>query len=142
MTRRVMVTGLGLITSLGQEVEAFWRRPLAGESGISRVESDRPPGVSGQGEARTFERTNQGGRALATIEERVIEIVVEQLCVDKSKTKVTRESSFVNDLGAISLDTQELVMDFEEEFNINIPEEDAEKIKTVGEAIDCVKAHL
>jgi acyl carrier protein len=77
---------------------------------------------------------------LATIEERVIEIVAEQMCVDKSQ--ITRESSFVNDLGADSLDTVELVMDFEDEFDINIPEEDAEKIKTVGEAIAYVEAHL
>jgi acyl carrier protein len=78
---------------------------------------------------------------LATIEERVIKIVVEQMCVDKSQTKVARESSFV-DLGADSLDTVELVMDFENEFKIDIPEEDAEKIRTVGEAIDYLEAHL
>ena len=77
---------------------------------------------------------------MATIEERVIEIVAEQMCVDKPQ--ITRESSFVNDLGADSLDTVELVMDFEDEFDINIPEEEAEKIKTVGEAIDYVEAHL
>jgi acyl carrier protein len=77
---------------------------------------------------------------LATIEERVIEIVAEQMGVDK--TLVTRETSFVNDLGADSLDTVELVMEFEDEFDISIPDEDAEKIQTVGQAIDYVEAHL
>jgi acyl carrier protein len=77
---------------------------------------------------------------LATIEERVIEIVSEQMGVDKAV--VTRETSFVNDLGADSLDTVELVMEFEDEFDISIPDEDAEKIQTVGAAIDYVEAHL
>jgi len=77
---------------------------------------------------------------LATIEERVADIVAEQMGVDKSQ--ITRETSFVNDLGADSLDTVELVMEFEDEFDISIPDEDAEKIQTVGQAIDYVEAHL
>ena len=77
---------------------------------------------------------------MATIEERVKEIVAEQMGVDKAQ--VTRETSFVNDLGADSLDTVELVMEFEDEFDISIPDEDAEKIQTVGQAIDYVEAHL
>ena len=77
---------------------------------------------------------------MATIEERVAEIVAEQMGVDKSQ--VTRETSFVNDLGADSLDTVELVMEFEDEFDISIPDEDAEKIQTVGQAIEYVEAHL
>ena len=77
---------------------------------------------------------------MATIEERVTEIVSEQMGVDKAQ--VTRETSFVNDLGADSLDTVELVMEFEDEFDISIPDEDAEKIRTVGQAIDYVEAHL
>ena len=77
---------------------------------------------------------------MATIEERVIEIVAEQMGADK--TQVTRETSFVNDLGADSLDTVELVMEFEDEFDISIADEDAEKIQTVGQAIDYVEAHL
>jgi acyl carrier protein len=84
--------------------------------------------------------SKHGGIALATIEERVVEIVAEQMGVDK--TQVTRETSFVNDLGADSLDTVELVMEFEDEFDISIPDEDAEKIQTVGQAIDYVEAHL
>ena len=66
----------------------------------------------------------------ASVEERVTEIVAEQLGVEKEKIK--RESNFVNDLGADSLDTVELVMELEEEFDINIPDESAEKIQTVG----------
>ena len=67
---------------------------------------------------------------------KVIEIVSEQMGVDKSE--ITRETSFINDLGADSLDTVELVMEFEDEFEISIPDEDAEKIQTVGNAIDYI----
>ena len=70
----------------------------------------------------------------------MVEIVAEQMGVDKGQ--VTRETSFVNDLGADSLDTVELVMEFEDEFDISIPDEEAEKIQTVGKAIDYVEAHL
>lgn len=66
-------------------------------------------------------------------EERVKEIIVENLGVDGAK--VTADASFVEDLGADSLDTVELVMAFEEEFDIEIPDEDAEKLTTVGEAV-------
>ncbi|MBA2115876.1 acyl carrier protein [Blastopirellula marina] len=69
-----------------------------------------------------------------SVEERVIEIVASQLGVDKEK--VSRDSSFVNDLGADSLDMVELVMELEEEFDIDIPEDSADKIETVGQAID------
>jgi len=71
---------------------------------------------------------------VASVKERVIDIVAEQLGV--SKDQITRETSFVNDLGADSLDTVELVMELEEEFDINIPDDVAEKIQTVGQAID------
>jgi acyl carrier protein len=74
---------------------------------------------------------------MASVEERVIDIVAEQLGVEHDKIK--RESNFVNDLGADSLDTVELVMELEEEFDVNIPDEAAEKIQTVGEAIDHIK---
>ena len=76
---------------------------------------------------------------MGSIEERVIDIVAEQLGVEKDK--ITRHSHFVNDLGADSLDTVELVMELEEEFDINIPDEVAEKIQTVGEAIDHIEKH-
>lgn len=70
---------------------------------------------------------------MADIESRVRDIIVNELGVEPSK--VTTEASFVEDLGADSLDTVELVMAFEEEFGIEIPDEDAEKMETVGDAI-------
>ncbi len=70
------------------------------------------------------------------LEARVIEIVADQMGTDKSE--ITRDTSFVNDLNADSLDTVELVMEFEDEFEISIPDEDAEKIQTVGQAIDYI----
>lgn len=73
------------------------------------------------------------------IEARVKEIIVEQLGVDASE--VNPAASFVNDLGADSLDTVELVMALEEEFDVEIPDDQAEKIQTVGQAIDYIKAH-
>lgn len=73
-------------------------------------------------------------------EERVIEIVSEQMGV--SKDQITRETSFINDLNADSLDTVELVMEFEEEFEIAIPDDAAEKIQTVGQAIDYIDKEL
>ena len=76
---------------------------------------------------------------MASVAERVIEIVAEQLGVDKEK--ITPETSFVNDLGADSLDTVELVMAFEEEFGIEIPDEDAEKITRVKEAVEYIESH-
>ena len=70
------------------------------------------------------------------IEDRVVEIISEQMGVDRSE--ITRETSFINDLNADSLDTVELVMEFEDEFDMSIPDEEAEKIQTVGAAIDYV----
>ncbi|HWR81817.1 MAG TPA: acyl carrier protein [Candidatus Deferrimicrobium sp.] len=74
-----------------------------------------------------------------SIEERVKEIIVEQLGVEAGQ--VTDRAKFVDDLGADSLDTVELVMALEEEFSIEIPDEDAEKILSVGDAIDYIKEH-
>ncbi len=74
---------------------------------------------------------------MASVEERVKDIVAEQLGVDKEKIK--KESNFVNDLGADSLDTVELVMELEEEFDISIADDAAEKIQTVGEAINHIE---
>ncbi len=75
----------------------------------------------------------------STILDRVTDIVSEQLGVDKDK--ITNETSFVNDLGADSLDTVELVMELEEEFDINIPDDAAEKIQTVGQAVSFIEAN-
>jgi acyl carrier protein len=77
---------------------------------------------------------------VASIEQRVKDIIVEQLGVEEDE--VSPEASFVDDLGADSLDTVELVMAFEEEFNIEIPDEDAEGISTVQDAIDYIKANV
>jgi acyl carrier protein len=74
-----------------------------------------------------------------SIEEKVKGIVVEQLGVQEDQVKT--DSSFVDDLGADSLDTVELVMALEEEFGCEIPDEDAEKITTVKEAVDYIQAH-
>jgi len=70
------------------------------------------------------------------IEKKVVEIISEQMGVDKSE--ITRETSFINDLNADSLDTVELVMEFEDEFDMSIPDEEAEKIQTVGAAVDYI----
>jgi acyl carrier protein len=74
---------------------------------------------------------------VASIEERVIDIVAEPLGVDKEK--ISPETSFVNDLGADSLDQVELVMELEEEFDIDIPDDAAENIQTVGQAIEFIE---
>jgi len=74
------------------------------------------------------------------IEAKVKAIVSEQLSVDQAE--ISRETSFVNDLNADSLDTVELVMEFEDEFDMSIPDDQAEKIQTIGQAIDYIEEHL
>ncbi len=74
---------------------------------------------------------------MADIEAKVKDIIINELGVETEK--VTREASFVDDLGADSLDTVELVMAFEEEFGIEIPDEDAEKLQTVGDAVEYIE---
>jgi acyl carrier protein len=75
---------------------------------------------------------------MANVEARVKEIIVNKLGVEESQ--ITPEASFTNDLGADSLDTVELVMEFEKAFSLQIPDEDAEKIGTVGDAIKYIKS--
>ncbi len=75
-----------------------------------------------------------------SVEQRVVEIVCEHLAVNKETVK--RETAFIEDIGADSLDIVELVMELEEEFDIQIPDDQAEKIKTVGEAIDYIEKAL
>jgi acyl carrier protein len=75
---------------------------------------------------------------MADVAEKVKEIIISKLGVDAAQ--ITPEASFTNDLGADSLDTVELVMEFEKAFNIQIPDEDAEKISTVGDVINYMKA--
>ena len=76
----------------------------------------------------------------AAVEDKVKQIIVEQLGVDEGE--VTPNASFVDDLGADSLDTVELVMAFEEAFDIEIPDEDAEKIKTVNDVVNYIKSKV
>ena len=76
---------------------------------------------------------------MSDIAEKVKDIVCEQM--GASKDKITESTSFINDLGADSLDTVELVMEFEEQFDINIPDEEAEKIQTVGDAVNYITAN-
>ena len=77
---------------------------------------------------------------MSDIAARVKKIIIDKLGVDESE--VTPEATFTNDLGADSLDTVELIMEFEKEFNIAIPDEQAEKISTVGEAIEYIKKNI
>ncbi|MBP6184832.1 MAG: acyl carrier protein [Saprospiraceae bacterium] len=77
---------------------------------------------------------------MANVAERVKKIIVEKLGVDE--TQVTLEASFTNDLGADSLDTVELIMEFEKEFDVSIPDEEAENIQTVGQAITYLENNL
>lgn len=77
---------------------------------------------------------------MADIEKKVKEIIVSKLGVDEGQ--ITPAASFTNDLGADSLDTVELVMEFEKAFNVQIPDEDAEKISTVGDAVNYLKAKV
>ncbi len=76
----------------------------------------------------------------AEIEDKVKEIVGEQMGVDPSE--MTTETSFINDLNADSLDTVELVMELEDEFDMSIPDEEAEKLQTVGAAVEFIEKHL
>ena len=76
----------------------------------------------------------------ADIADKVVQIVSEQMSVDKKE--VSRDTSFVNDLNADSLDTVELVMELEDEFDLTIPDDEAEKLRTVGEAINYIQQHI
>jgi acyl carrier protein len=76
---------------------------------------------------------------MSDVKVKVIEIIVDKLGVDESE--VTAEASFTNDLGADSLDTVELIMEFEKEFNIAIPDDQAEKIQTVAQAVEYIEAN-
>jgi len=76
---------------------------------------------------------------MSDVRSKVVSIIVDKLGVEESE--VTNEASFTNDLGADSLDTVELIMEFEKEFNISIPDEEAEKIETVGNAVTYIEGH-
>ncbi len=76
---------------------------------------------------------------MASIEDQVYDIICEQMGVNRDQ--LTPETSFINDLGADSLDQVELVMEFEEKFDLNIPDDEAEKIQAVGDAVKYIKEH-
>ena len=134
--RRVVVTGLGIVSPVGNDVATAWANITAGKSGIGPIThfdaSTFPTRIAG--EIREFDPTQY----IAAKD--VKKIVVEQLGVKEDE--VTPNASFVDDLGADSLDTVELVMALEEEFECEIPDEEAEKITTVQQAIDYIKAHV
>jgi acyl carrier protein len=77
---------------------------------------------------------------MENLEKKVKEIIIDKLGIEESE--VTDSASFTNDLGADSLDTVELIMEFEKEFNISIPDEDAEKIGTIGQAVSYLKENV
>jgi acyl carrier protein len=115
-----------------------WRRaagPAVANGHPTAIVSE-PTGPRGP---RVRELERLAGLVMDETEQKVIEIVSEQMGVDKSE--ITRETHFINDLNADSLDTVELVMEFEDEFELSIPDEEAEKIQTVGQAIDYIKEH-
>jgi acyl carrier protein len=76
---------------------------------------------------------------MSDVHGKVVSIIVDKLGVEESE--VTNEASFTNDLGADSLDTVELIMEFEKEFNLSIPDEEAEKIESVGDAVSYIESH-
>ncbi len=76
---------------------------------------------------------------MPAVEDKIKEIITKQMGVKNEQ--ITKETSFINDLGADSLDTVELIMEFEDAFDMNIPDEDAEKIRTVGDAIKYIEEH-
>jgi acyl carrier protein len=119
----VPLAGVGPDACLAAPAEGGYIAATAGEPAPGQIAV-----VSLQGDPAVTE---------AEIEAKVIEIVAEQMGVDK--TEISRETSFANDLNADSLDTVELVMEFEDEFETSIPDEEAEKIQTVGQAIDYIK---
>ena len=98
-----------------------------------------PAGPAKSYNARAAHQYPEGDPPMSTIEERVKKIVVEQLGVKEEEA--TNNASFVDDLGADSLDTVELVMALEEEFEIDIPDEEAEKIVTFQDVLNYIKAH-
>ena len=144
-SRRVVVTGIGLVSSLGIGTDANWAALGAGRSGVGTITKFDASQFATQiaGEVRGFD-------PLQFIEKKDVKkmdvfiqyaIAASQFAVTDAGLEVTPDASFVDDLGADSLDTVELVMAFEEEFGIEIPDEDAEKITRVKEAVEYIDSH-
>src|ERR1700744_4562189 len=142
--------GLRTETRTTQSFEAIYRSLHAeGRSGgasagvksklcanpFGSIQHQRPhrPGIASENQAPSY----SGGSMASPVEQKVKQIIVEQLGVDESQ--VDNKASFVDDLGADSLDIVELVMAFEEAFELEIPDEDAEKIATVGDAVTYIE---
>ena len=125
---------------------ACWRVSSPGCRAISRARASGLPRssmtrqISPRGSARTRVRIARGGDRMVALDTRVSELIVEQLGV--SMEEIRPEASFIDDLGADSLDIVELVMAMEEEFDIEIPDEDAERIQTIGDATAYLKEKL
>jgi acyl carrier protein len=130
--RTTSANGLSIHTANGYILP----RPPKSASGRSRIAF----GAEWKPDEFAIQAGSPGGFAVPSVEERVIQIVCDNLGVNKEQ--VTRKTSFIEDVGADSLDIVELIMELEEEFEINIPDEQAEKIKTVGEAIDYIEAEI
>jgi len=105
----------------------------------ARVVQATKPGQKDRTRKIDSATNDRGGMGMASVEERVKQIIVEQLGVDEAE--VTPTASFVDDLGADSLDQVELVMAFEEAFGIEVPDEDAEKMTTVKDAVEYIDKH-
>jgi acyl carrier protein len=124
--------GLGLSFVAGSDTFTTTVRPGREGPGSGGTPA---PGPTSDGASQTPAPALEGRRV--SVEQKVIEIVCEHLAVNKEQ--VTRNTNFIEDIGADSLDIVELIMELEEEFDIQIPDEQAEKIKTVGEAIDYIE---
>ena len=145
MSRRVVVTGVGLVSPLGIGTEANWEALCAGQSGIGPITRFDASQFSARiaGEVKHFDPLQFVDKKDVKKMDVFIQyaIAASQFAVDDANLKVTPDASFVDDLGADSLDTVELVMAFEEEFGIEIPDEDAEKITRVKEAVEYIESH-
>ena len=120
MRRRVVITGVGVVSPLGLDAPSTWSALLAGKSGIGPITKFDVSAFS----------CRIGGEVRGFVPENYIE-----------KKEVKPEAHFVDDLGADSLDVVELVMALEEEFKLEISDEDAEKLTTVKQAVDYIGAH-
>jgi acyl carrier protein len=137
MTKLSRTGGFSATIAISRRHDAGHAAPAAGDVAATRPSHYNPPTLPAARRCTAFSPWRFGN--MSTIEERVKKIVVEQLGVKEDE--VTANASFVDDLGADSLDTVELVMALEEEFETEIPDEDAEKITTVQQAVDYIKAH-
>ena len=145
MSRRVVVTGVGLLSPVGVGTSETWAGLLEGRGGIGPITHFDASAFAARiaGEVRGFDPLQYVDKKDVKKMDVFIQyaLAASQMAMDDAHLTVTPDASFVDDLGADSLDTVELVMAFEEEFGIEIPDESAEKITRVKEAIDYIEAH-